>query len=40
MESLKRRIAAERGLSEWRVGRTERVMCGFYASNAVELIRQ
>ena len=37
--SLCRQIAAEPGLAGWRVGRSERVICGFYTSQALELVR-
>jgi magnesium-protoporphyrin O-methyltransferase len=37
--SLSRRIEAEPGLAGWRVGRTERVMSGFYTSQALEIVR-
>lgn len=38
--TLRRAIAAHAGLSGWRVHRTERVMSGFYTSQAMELIRR
>jgi magnesium-protoporphyrin O-methyltransferase len=37
---LSRRIEAEAGLAGWRVGRSERVMSGFYTSHAIELVRR
>ena len=36
---LRRRLAAEPALREWRVGRTQRVASGFYKSQAMELVR-
>lgn len=36
--TLKRLIGAERGLAGWRVGRTERIVSGFYTSQAMELL--
>jgi magnesium-protoporphyrin O-methyltransferase len=36
--SLRRRIAAERGLARWRPARTQRVATGFYISQALELV--
>jgi magnesium-protoporphyrin O-methyltransferase len=35
---LARRIAAAPGLAGWRVGRTQRIVSGFYTSQAMELI--
>ena len=37
---LRQLIAALPGLAGWRVARTERVVSGFYTSQAVELVRQ
>ncbi|HIJ64174.1 MAG TPA: methyltransferase domain-containing protein, partial [Rhodospirillaceae bacterium] len=37
--SLRRLIAGEPGLAGWRIGRSERVICGFYTSQAIELER-
>lgn len=37
---LSRRLAAEPGLAEWRLGRDARVMSGFYTSHALELVRR
>jgi magnesium-protoporphyrin O-methyltransferase len=37
---LARAIAAAPGLAGWRIGRTERVMTGFYTSQAIELVRK
>lgn len=36
---LRRLLAAEPGLAAWRAGRGERVACGFYTSQALELRR-
>lgn len=36
---LRRRLAAEPALRQWRVGRTQRVASGFYKSQAMELVR-
>jgi magnesium-protoporphyrin O-methyltransferase len=36
--TLKRLIAAERGLAAWRPGRGERIVSGFYTSQAMELL--
>jgi magnesium-protoporphyrin O-methyltransferase len=38
--ALSRRIEAEPGLAGWRLGRTERIMSGFYTSQAIELVRR
>ncbi|MDX2233893.1 MAG: magnesium protoporphyrin IX methyltransferase [Hyphomonadaceae bacterium] len=38
--SLRDALAAHPDLSQWRVHRTERVMSGFYTSQAMELIRR
>jgi magnesium-protoporphyrin O-methyltransferase len=38
-EALRRRLAAAAGLESWRIGRGERVQCGFYTSQAQELAR-
>lgn len=40
MKSLARQIVKEPGLSGWSIGRTERVMSGFYTSQAIELVRR
>jgi magnesium-protoporphyrin O-methyltransferase len=40
IDALSRRIAAMPELEGWRIGRTERVMSGFYTSQAMELVRQ
>jgi magnesium-protoporphyrin O-methyltransferase len=40
MSALRRSIAVEPGLQEWRVARSERVMSGFYTSQAIELVRK
>jgi magnesium-protoporphyrin O-methyltransferase len=37
--SLRRRIALEPGLEQWRVGRTRRIDSSFYKSQAMELVR-
>jgi magnesium-protoporphyrin O-methyltransferase len=37
--SLRRRIALEPGLAQWRVGRTQRIDSSFYKSQAMELVR-
>ena len=37
---LRKAIAAESTLSAWRVGRTARVVSGFYTSQAMELVRR
>ncbi|MCX7891296.1 MAG: magnesium protoporphyrin IX methyltransferase [Burkholderiales bacterium] len=37
---LRRLLAADAALSGWRPGRTERVACGFYTSQAMELVRE
>lgn len=34
---LARQILSEPGLADWRMGRTERIACGFYTSQALEL---
>jgi magnesium-protoporphyrin O-methyltransferase len=39
IDQLCREIAAEPGLGGWRIARTERVMNGFYTSQALELVR-
>jgi magnesium-protoporphyrin O-methyltransferase len=38
-DSLERQILGEPGLRDWRIGRTERIACGFYTSQALELRR-
>jgi magnesium-protoporphyrin O-methyltransferase len=40
IDVLCRQIASERELGAWRVARTERVMNGFYTSQAIELVRK
>jgi magnesium-protoporphyrin O-methyltransferase len=37
---LRKAIAADKALSRWRVGRTERISSGFYTSQALELVRR
>jgi magnesium-protoporphyrin O-methyltransferase len=37
--SLRRRLAGEPALREWRVGRTQRIDSSFYKSQALELVR-
>lgn len=37
--SLRKRLAAEPRLSAWRVARTQRIVSGFYTSQAMELVR-
>jgi magnesium-protoporphyrin O-methyltransferase len=39
-QRLLRRIAAEPRLADWRVGRTRRIVSGFYTSQALELLRR
>jgi magnesium-protoporphyrin O-methyltransferase len=36
--ALHRLIQAEPGLDDWEIGRSERVTCGFYLSQALELV--
>jgi magnesium-protoporphyrin O-methyltransferase len=36
---LQRRLAAEPGLAQWQAARTLRVACGFYTSQALEVVR-
>jgi magnesium-protoporphyrin O-methyltransferase len=38
--ALRRRVARERGLDGWRIGRTQRITSGFYKSQAMELVRR
>jgi len=38
--ALRRRLAAEPALAAWRVGRTQRIVSGFYTSQAMELVKQ
>jgi magnesium-protoporphyrin O-methyltransferase len=38
--ALRRRLAAEPALEAWRVGRTHRIVSGFYTSQAMELVKQ
>jgi magnesium-protoporphyrin O-methyltransferase len=40
MKSLARQIVKEPDLAGWSIGRTERVMSGFYTSQAIELVRK
>jgi magnesium-protoporphyrin O-methyltransferase len=37
---LRRRLALEPALEQWRVGRTQRIASGFYKSQALELVRK
>ena len=37
---LRKAIAAEPALAEWRIGRTQRISGGFYTSQAMELVRR
>jgi magnesium-protoporphyrin O-methyltransferase len=37
---LRNAIAAEPALSDWSLGRSERVSSGFYTSQALELVRR
>lgn len=37
---LQRRLGAERALAAWRAARTLRVACGFYTSQALEVVRR
>ena len=39
-DGIKRLIGDEAGLGDWRVGRGARVNSGFYASEALELVRR
>jgi magnesium-protoporphyrin O-methyltransferase len=39
-DRLRRAIAAEPALADWRVGRTARISSGFYKSQAMELVRR
>jgi magnesium-protoporphyrin O-methyltransferase len=38
--ALHRLIQAEPGLGDWEIGRSERVTCGFYLCQALELVRR
>ena len=38
--ALRRRLAAEPALAAWQVGRTRRIVSGFYTSQAMELVKQ
>jgi magnesium-protoporphyrin O-methyltransferase len=38
--AIKRRLTKESALSDWRPGRSERVVSGFYTSQALELLRK
>ena len=38
--ALRRRLAAEPALVAWRIGRTRRIVSGFYTSQAMELVKQ
>ncbi|PKU23647.1 magnesium protoporphyrin IX methyltransferase [Telmatospirillum siberiense] len=40
MAALSRQIESEPGLKDWRIGRNERINCGFYMSQAIELVRR
>lgn len=40
MAALSRQIENDPGLKDWRIGRSERVNCGFYTSQAIELVRR
>ncbi|MTJ81683.1 MAG: magnesium protoporphyrin IX methyltransferase [Telmatospirillum sp.] len=40
LDALLRRIAATEDLKDWRPGRSERVIHGFYMSHALELVRR
>jgi magnesium-protoporphyrin O-methyltransferase len=40
IELLKRMIAAEPSLQGWNVARTQRIVAGFYTSQAIQLVRQ
>jgi len=37
---LRKRIAQEQALQGWQIGRTERIVSGFYTSQAMELLRR
>ena len=37
---LRKRIAQEQALQGWQIGRTERIVSGFYTSQAMELVRR
>ena len=39
-DRLRKAIAADAALSDWRVGRTARIASGFYTSQAMELVRR
>ena len=39
-DRLRKAIAAEPALADWRVGRTARIASGFYTSQAMELVRR
>jgi magnesium-protoporphyrin O-methyltransferase len=39
-DALKALIQAEPSLADWRVGRCERIVSGFYTSQALELVRK
>ncbi|ABC21423.1 magnesium protoporphyrin IX methyltransferase [Rhodospirillum rubrum] len=38
-KSFRWKIVGEAGLADWSLGRTQRVKCGFYISQALELVR-
>jgi magnesium-protoporphyrin O-methyltransferase len=38
--ALRRHIAADATLGRWRIGRTRRIACGFYTSQAMELVNE
>ncbi len=39
-KALRRLLSTDDGLTQWNVGRTQRVVSGFYTSQALELVRQ
>lgn len=39
-DRLRRSIEAAPGLADWRIGRTQRIVNGFYTSQAMELVRR
>ena len=38
-QAMQARLASAPGLEDWRIGRDERVQCGFYTSQAQEMLR-
>jgi magnesium-protoporphyrin O-methyltransferase len=38
-QAMQARLASAQGLEDWRIGRSERVQCGFYTSQAQEMLR-